>query len=353
MTRPLELGLLGVGGIGKVHLQSAQHVDGVDVVAVADAIEENRHGAARMGADRTYEDYTELLASESLDVVVVALPPFLHADATVSAAESGCHVFVEKPFARTTAEADRMIDAAREAGVHVGVDHTVRYQPDIQQMKERYDAGHLGHVPQCSIVRVNNGPFFSPPDPVGASDWQLDPSATGGGALMDLGVHLFDVLSWFFGDLSVEYARTDNQLQIPYEDTATVVLSSEAETVAVLRCGFYQWETPPDVNMNFQLDGVVETLSNTDFTPDNFTAYAGKSAVENLKRRFDGEDPEYFKPTFFYRAHYLALKDFLTAVLADEAPPVGADQGRRMIELVEESYRQAGQELPAIEVADE
>lgn len=349
----LELGVLGVGGIGKVHLQSAQHVDGVSVVAAADAVERNRRHAARLGVDRTYDDYTRLLGAESLDAVVVALPPFLHADATIAAANAGCHAFVEKPFARTVEEADTMIAAADRHGVAVGVDHTVRYQPDIRRMKDRYDEGSLGHVPQCSLVRVNTGPFAGPPDPGATPDWQLDPHATGGGALMDLGVHLFDVLSWFFGELSVAYARTDNQLNTPFEDTATVVLTAASDTVAVLRCGFYQWETPPDINMYFRLDGVTETVENTEFTPDNFTAYAGKTAVENLKRRLGGDDPEYFKPTFYYRAHFLALRDFLTSVRDGEAPPVGAGQGRRTVELVEEAYRRAGEETPVPEVADD
>ena len=348
----LRIGMLGVGNIGTVHLQSTRGIDGVDVVAAADAVPGNRKRAERLGVDRTYDDFTDCLESEDLDVAIVALPPFLHADAAVAAAEAGCHVFVEKPFARTVEEGRRMLDAADDAGVYVGVDHTIRYQPEIQRLKELYDEGTIGHVPVASISRINNGPFAAPPARQKVSSWQLDPSATGGGALMDLGVHLLDVLEWFFGDLTVEYAHVDSQLELPYEDTATVVLRA-GDTTATLTAGFFQWEEPPNVTGNFRLDGVTDTLVSDDFMPKRFTSYAAKSALENLTRRVRGDTPAYFKPTYYYQAHYHALSDFLDAVGRDEAPPVDGEAGLRMVEHVAEAYRLADAEAATAEVGDD
>jgi len=336
----LRVGLLGVGNIGTVHLQSATAVEGVDVVAAADAVPGNRARAERLGVDRTYEDYTDLLDAESADAAIVALPPFLHGEAATAAAEAGCHVFVEKPFSRTAEEGRKILAAADEADVSVGVDHTIRYQPEIQRLKELYDEGRIGHVPLASISRINNGPFAAPPARQPVSSWQLDPDATGGGALMDLGVHLLDVLAWFFGDLTVEHATVDSQLELPYEDTATVVLNAGG-TTATLTCGFFQWEEPPNVTGNFRLDGVADTLVSDDYMPERFTTHAAKSALENLTRRLRGDEPAYFKPTYYYQAHYHALADFLSAVREDREPPVDGRQGLRMVEHVEEAYRLA------------
>ncbi|MFC6767468.1 Gfo/Idh/MocA family protein, partial [Natrinema soli] len=147
----LSVGVLGVGNIGMVHLKSAAAMPGVEVVAAADAVPENRSRAERVGASNTYDDYAMLLASEDLDAAVVALPPFLHAEAVERAAEAGVDVFVEKPMARTTDEAGEMLETARDAGIAIGVDHTLRYQPDMAGVKAAYDEGSVGHVPYASI----------------------------------------------------------------------------------------------------------------------------------------------------------------------------------------------------------
>ena len=338
----LDLGILGLGNIGTVHLQSAQRLPNVRVRAIADASAENRTLARKLGVGRTYTDYEELCERETVDAVVVALPPFLHADAVEAAAAHGFDAFVEKPFATSSAEAARMVEDAHEGGIALGVDHTIRYQPGIREMKSEYDAGHVGHVPLATISRINNGPFSAPPAERSLPTWQFDPEATGGGALMDLGVHLFDVLEWFFGDLTVEHASVDRQLDLAFEDTANVVVrSEETGTTATLNCGFFQWEEPPNVNMRFQLDGIADSLENSDYAPASFPVHAAKAASRNVWKRLRGEEPDYFEPTYYYRAHYDALRSFCEAVAAGEDPPVSGENGRRMVELVEEAYAAA------------
>ena len=341
MGSELTVGVLGVGNIGTVHLQSAGAMEGVRVGAAADASAARRARAERLGVDAVYDDYRTLLARETLDAVVVALPPMLHEDATIEAVEAGSHVFVEKPFARTPDEGRRMLDAARRAGVRVGVDHTLRYLPEMRRLKAEYDAGHVGHVPLAVASRVNNGPFERSPSGR-VPDWQLDPEATGGGALMDLGVHLLDLVEWFFGPLELRHAELDAQLNLPYEDTASLVLrATETGTIAVVNCGFFQWETPPDVNSYVRLDGVADTLESSEYLPDDFLVHAAKSATGNLLRRAVGAEPSYFGPTYYYRAHFDALADFLTAVRDDRAPPVSGQDGLRAVELVSEAYEAA------------
>ncbi|WP_255196464.1 Gfo/Idh/MocA family protein [Halorarius litoreus] len=340
--RGIKLGILGVGHIGLVHLQSAQVLDGVSVVAAADAVSSNRKLARQQGVPQIYSNYEDLLDNEAVDAVVVALPPSLHEEATTRAAEAGCDVFVEKPFARSSSEAKRMIEVADDAGVWLGVDHTLRYQSEMTTVKSAYDAGRIGHVPLCHVARINSGPFDPPPPTDAVPEWPLDPQATGGGAVMDLGVHLFDLLEWLFGEMEICHAELDRQLDVDYETSASIMLrSSTTGTVATMHCGFYQWETPPEVNMRVVLDGVADTIESTDYVPD-FYRHVGTAALKNIAKRLVGSDPDYFEPTYYYRAHYRALRDFLDAVLADRAPPVGGAEGLRTLELVEEAYRCAG-----------
>lgn len=337
----LALGVLGVGNIGRVHLQSALAMDGVDAAAAADPVRANRDWADRAGV-RTYDDYATLLASEDLDAAVVALPPFLHADAVERAAEAGVDVFVEKPLARSTAEADRLLETAASAGIAVGVDHTLRYQPDVRGVKREYDEGRVGHVPYATMTRVNDGHLGRPPAEDAPSSWPLDAEAAGGGALLELGVHCLDVLEWLFGDLEVVGATVDGTLALPVEDAATVLLwGPETGTTITFHCGTYQWEELPEVNTRLRLEGVAGTITAADHRPSNFYANAAASALSNVASRVTGDEPDVFGPTYYLQAHYEALSAFCAAIRAGDRPPVDGEDGRRALELVETAYERA------------
>ncbi|AXR78683.1 Gfo/Idh/MocA family protein [Natrarchaeobaculum sulfurireducens] len=349
----LSLGILGVGNIGTVHLKSALAMDGVDVVAAADAVPENRRRAERAGVPRTYDEYGTLLEAEALDAAVVALPPFLHADAVEQAAAAGVDVFVEKPLARSTEEADRLLEAARAAGISVGVDHTLRYQPDVKGVKREYDEGRVGQVPYASMTRVNDFPFGRPPAETAPPSWAHDPDLAGGGSLVELGVHCFDVLEWLFGEVDVDGADVDRTLDSPVEDAATVLLRApETATTISLHCGTYQWEDLPEVNTRLRLEGVTGTISNTDHLPGNFYASAATAALRNTASRLTLGDPDVFGPTFYLQAHYEALLAFCEAIREDETPPVDGADGRRALELAETAYDLAEASDDAIETPE-
>ncbi|SEV82458.1 Gfo/Idh/MocA family protein [Natrinema salifodinae] len=350
----LSLGVLGVGNIGMVHLKSAVAMPDVEVVAAADAVPENRQRTERAGVPRTYDDYAALLDAEDLDAAVVALPPFLHAEAVERAAEAGVDVFVEKPLARSTEEADELLETARQADISVGVDHTLRYQPDMVGVKEAYDGGSVGHVPFASITRLNDHPLGRPPADEAPPGWPLDPDAAGGGSLVELGVHCFDVLEWLFGDLEIRDAATGKTIETDVEDAATVLMEApETGTTITLHCGTYQWEQLPEVNTRLRLEGVTGTISNEDHMPENFYAGAAKSALSNVASRLTSDEPAVFGPTFYLQAHYDALADFCEAVREDERPPVDGAVGRRTLELTERAYELAAADADADGVADD
>lgn len=337
-----ELAVLGVGNIGSVHVRSALAMPTVDVIAAADVDPENRAWAEEAGVPETYEDVETLFASTEPDVAVVALPPFLHLEAVEQAAAAGVDVFVEKPLARSVEEVDSLLETASDGGIAVGVDHTLRYQPDIAAVKAAYDDGSLGHVPFATMTRLNDGALGRPPIEQPPPGWQLDPEASGGGALFELGVHCFDVLEWILGPLSVRDVHLDGTVAAPAADATTVVLrSNERETTVVCHAGTYQWEHLPAVNTRLRLEGIADTATNTEHVPDNFYVAAARSALSNVLARVRGRPPTVFGPTHYLRAHYLALEDFIEARRMGEDPPVDGADGRRAVSLVEAALERA------------
>jgi predicted dehydrogenase len=163
----INLGIAGMGYIGRVHLEASRKVPGVQVLAVATLQpEETRDTFPGL---QIYPSYLELLRDDRLDAVIICLPTDLHEEATVKAAEHGRHILCEKPMGLDAASAQRMLQAAQAHGRILMVAHVLRFWP-------QYTASRLSTYPPWS-------------------DWFRNP-ARSGGCLLDLQVHDVDFIHW-------------------------------------------------------------------------------------------------------------------------------------------------------------
>ncbi|QAY68922.1 Gfo/Idh/MocA family protein [Xylanimonas protaetiae] len=172
----LRAGLLGIGSMGRHHARVLREVDGVDLVAIADP------GGDRFGVAHGVEVLpdVESLIAVGLDLAVVAVPTAFHEDAALKLAAAGVHTMVEKPIADTSGAGERMAAAFARAGLVGAVGHVERYNPALQEMRRRIEAGELGEVYQIATRR--QGPF-----PARIADV---------GVIKDLGAHDFDLTAW-------------------------------------------------------------------------------------------------------------------------------------------------------------
>jgi predicted dehydrogenase len=185
--RPIRVGVIGAG-IGQVHLAAYTTLPGVEVIGLADLNDERaREVAATYAVPETYHDYVDLLARADLDAVSVCLPNALHAPVALAALQHGKHVLVEKPMARTVAEADAMIAAAAAAGRVLMVSFNYRYRGDVQWLRQYIDSGALGRIyyAKAHWMRRSGIPRLG--------SWFVSREQAGGGPLIDLGVHVLDL----------------------------------------------------------------------------------------------------------------------------------------------------------------
>ncbi len=189
---PLRVGVIGAGWPGERHAEGYLASGEARVVALADLDPARRAAFARQfDVPETYADYRELLADPAVEAVSVALPNFLHREAAVAALEAGKHVLCEKPPAVTLAEAEAMAAAAERAGRLLVYAVQRRFNPATEALRERLAAGLLGEVYHARAVWTRTWGV-----PRGAGGWFTDPARSGGGALIDIGVHVLD-LAWF------------------------------------------------------------------------------------------------------------------------------------------------------------
>ncbi len=189
--RKPRLGFLGVGWIGQRRMRSILESGAAEAVAVADASPAAAAAAASAVEGCAALPSLEALLERDLDGIVIATPSALHAEQATRALERGLAVFCQKPLGRTAAEAQRVIDAARAADRLLAVDLSYRHVAGMDRIRRLVAEGALGQVFAVRLVFHN---AYGPDKP-----WFYDARLSGGGCLIDLGVHLADLALWTLG----------------------------------------------------------------------------------------------------------------------------------------------------------
>jgi predicted dehydrogenase len=193
-AKKVGIGIVGVG-IGRAHLQGYAQSPEAQVVAVCDLDEERaRRAAEEFGVPNVYTDYAEMLKRGDIDGVSVCTPNYLHAPMTIAAFEAGKHVICEKPLAIKPEEGEAMVAAGKKAGRIFMTAFNNRFRGDTQTLKRFIEQGELGDIyyAKTGWVRRRGIPGFG--------GWFTTRSMSGGGPLIDLGVHVLDLCLWLMGN---------------------------------------------------------------------------------------------------------------------------------------------------------
>ena len=197
----VRIGIIGCGGIanGK-HMPSLKKLADVEMVAFCDIIVERAEKAAKeygVEGAKVYTDYHELIARDDIDVVHVLTPNREHSQITVDALNAGKHVMCEKPMAINSAEAKRMLDAAKATGKKLTIGYQSRFRPDSMYLKKACEAGELGDIyyARAQAVRRRAVPTWG----VFLNEYEQ-----GGGPLIDIGTHALDLTLWMMDNYEPE-----------------------------------------------------------------------------------------------------------------------------------------------------
>jgi predicted dehydrogenase len=198
----VKIGIIGCGGIanGK-HMPALKRLNTAEMVAFCDIIIERAEAAAKQygvpGA-KVYKDYKELLADKSIDVVHVLTPNRMHSTITVDALDAGKHVMCEKPMAINSAEAKKMLDAARRNGRKLTIGYQNRQRPDSLYLKKEAEDGTFGEIyyAKATAIRRRAVPTWG----VFLNEYEQ-----GGGPLIDIGTHALDLTLWVMNNYKPKY----------------------------------------------------------------------------------------------------------------------------------------------------
>ena len=317
-------GIVGCGLIGRKRLAS---LPAGSVRMVCDLDLARAESLAATAKCEATDQLDTLLARADINVVIVATLNGSLSEIATRAATAGKHVLVEKPAARTVAELDAITAAAQTHGVLVRVGYNHRFHPALLKAREIVDSGALGPL---MFIRGRYGHGGR----VGYDrEWRADPQLSGGGELIDQGVHLIDLAGWFLGDFPlVEGHAATYFWDMPVDDNAFLSLRTAAGQTAWLQVSCTEWKNL----FSFEIYGRDGKLA--------IDGLGGSYGVERLAyyKMLPGMGPpdtttwEYPRGDDSWR---LEMAAFLEDIRTGRTPVPGLRESRATLEIVEQIYR--------------
>lgn len=234
----MKFAVIGAGTIGQLRAQSIRTNPDTELVAVADpAIAQAERAVAGSGA-RAVADWRAALDLPGVEAVMVSSPIQFHEEAVVAAFAAGKHVLCEKPLANTVEACQRMLDASRKAGKTFATGFNHRYYPSMKFLKQVVDDGRIGTIDHVRVFGGHDGLHNF------RADWQYKAPVSGGGAMMDVGIHMTDLARFVLGEVSEVYGIASNRVwAVPgSEDNALAIFKSPAGIAAVYQATWTEWK---------------------------------------------------------------------------------------------------------------
>ena len=328
---PLVLAQVGCGLIGRKRAQALAGISGVSLGHAVDPDAGRAAEVARLAPEcRPGGDLEAALADDRVKAVLVSTPNAALVPTALAAVKRGKHVLVEKPGGLNAGELKTLQAEARKAAVLVRVSYNHRFHPALQRARTLVDEGHLGPL---MFIR---GRYGHGGRKGYDREWRADPRQSGGGELIDQGVHLIDLASWFLGDFSgVEGHASTLFWDMPVDDNAFLSLRTPGGQTAWLQASCTEWKNL----FSFEIYGRQAKLA--------IDGLGGSYGVERLAyyRMPPEMGPpettiwEYPRGDDSWRRELMA---FAEDIRLGREPVPGLAHGIRTLEIVEAIYRQSG-----------
>lgn len=192
-----NIGLVGLGFIGSMHLKAYHSFENCRVAAICTRSELEDKEITDLFNGTFVSDYDELLRRKDIDIIDICLPTFLHEEYIVKAARAGKHIICEKPLTLSLESAKRIFKEVQDHGVRLFVGHLLRFWPEYQTIKSYSESDQLKDIEIVHAQRLGQAPAWS--------DWFQHPEKSGG-ALFDLHIHDIDFISYLLGEAESVYA---------------------------------------------------------------------------------------------------------------------------------------------------
>ena len=294
-----RIGVIGLGTVAQlVHLPNFSKIKNAEVTSVAE-IKSHRlmTVADKFNIPHRFKNYKDLLDNSDVEAVIITTPTSLHKEIAINCLEAKKDVLIEKPLARTFAEAKSIVDVAEKNNCKLMVGMNLRYRPDLLLIKTLINAGEIGEpfYLKCSWVRRQSS----------TENWFMKREEAGGGVLLDLGINLLDVALWLLNNPEVNSVSTQNYFQNSknLEDTSISFIRCDNSSVINLESS---WSLADDKD-SFDIS-VYGSKGSISTTPFKLYKRIGEVNID-LKPSMNDSPSQLFKKSYLNE-----LKSFIGAI---------------------------------------
>jgi predicted dehydrogenase len=324
MTR---IALIGTGYIADYHARGLQKLPGVEIVCVVSLLEDQaKEFAGRYGIKEIFSDYKDILKRDDIDAVIIGIPNKFHAPYAIEFMQNGKDVFVEKPMAMNTEEAELVEKAAAENGRIVMVGHMWRFDEEVNFLKRVADSGKLGKIIKTKGYGIHEN--------WGPEGWFTQKELAGGGALADMGVHAMDTVRYIMGDPKpVEvYAKIGTYYgDYDVDDSGVIMITWDNGAVSVIESGWWQphMDGPEASTGLFGTEGYASLFPTKlklkiEGTPGEFIPPAPEKTEHCDQTIYDGQ-----------------MAHFVECIKSRKQPSPGIAEGKVIMQIVDAAYESA------------
>lgn len=330
----IRFGLIGCGYISRKHIKAIASCEEAILAAVSDLNGERMEEAkfyyqAELDQDHSikcYEDYKEMLKDDQIDAVVISSFSGLHAEMAKAALYSGKHVVLEKPMALSIEESNQLIELEENQKKVLMVCHQLRFMPIMQTVKKLIDEGRLGKLFLCvSSIRINRSPdYYSKASWRGK--WESD-----GGMLVNQGIHVVDLIQWFFGEVESVYGEViqqPSQLK-ETEDAAVGIIRFSNQAKGIIEANIVT--QPTNLGYSLTIFGEKGTISIEGPSLNRVSRWfieGEQLSQEELSQLLSDRNEEIYM-----------YENFLHAISTDSPVLIDGTEGKKALEIIFGLYK--------------
>ena len=319
----VKVGILGIGGTGRMHSDQYAANPKAQIVAVCAKPEHEPEKFARQrDIPKVYADYREMSADGEIDAVSVCTPTALHCSMVKEMLEHGKHILVEKPIGINADECRQMIDAAKRHKRKLQVGNMWRFHPEVQFVKSVVDKGMIGRIVKAKSygIHVNWGP----------GRWFIVKELAGGGILVDMGIHAINTMRLMLGDACAKsvYARTDTIYgDYDVDDFCVLMIEFDSGAIGVIEAGMW----------NPHADG--EEASTQLFGTEGYARVFPAEVKYKIGRTWGRYVPDIQEEQFSPIMHKRQIDHFLTCITEDAEPITSGEMALEDMKIIDAAYK--------------
>lgn len=335
----IKVALVGCGRISKSHFEAIQKVEGLELSAVCDSIQDRARAAGEDHGVKWFTTYADMLKSADIDAVAICTPSGMHASQGIAAAKAGKHVIAEKPMAITLEQADDLVQACDAADVRLFVVKQNRLNPSVQLLKRAVDKNRFGRIYLANTTVRWNRPQEYYDSASWRGTWEFD-----GGAFLNQASHYVDLIQWLVGPVESVVAKTATQARkIEAEDSGVAVLRFRSGALGVIEVNVLTYPR--------NWEGSITIIG------EKGSAKIGGTAVNKIEHwafaEYDDDDKlveaaQTNPPSVYGFGHEAYYRNVLSVLRGDAQPETDGRAGRKSLELILGIYESAktGRDVP-------